>query len=621
MEEKKYRQEYNKFLEQSKNLEDAYEMLRDAAVNYSNISDVFKESMSATSPIIGPLIALAERAKVKEFEKLLDLITQYEDAHVKLREFKSPENQAKLLNGAMFQEVTMRKYNIAIQQSQLEGNINELEKKIDPMMNSINEVIDKKQMEIDKLQEYKASQTKSTTPQDIPEGEPNGTPVPQSGYDLLDPTKPMPIASKDPDVMPEVSKTTKANNNNKIVETCSNDLTIKINDTIMSLEGKIVGFDKQLNSIELIVSDTNEVLHALSNIMLGMPSAVTVGASLAGATLGSQAHDTRAKAMVAPILVGQAHDGIDSIPREGTWLLDKGERVIDSRTNEDLKAFIAKSNDDEVVRLLTQQNSLLENTYKLIDEKPTPALDSSLTATGSMQSGVLDLNQFADLGAESATQQLRDLSSAATEADRAFITLDEGMVSTKAMFQDIDSVFKSTFNGGTAFQAIFEGGGLDALKNNLHEQLEAYAMQKTSHLLMEAAYETALGAAALLNPLAGNASGHFAAAAQYAGGAALMGTFVKLSGKAHDGMDYIPKEGTWLLDKGERVVDARTNKDLKNFMSQKGGDVNVNITIHGGNKESIMSALPDMEQAIIHAVAGNIINNGLVKRAIMDYTR
>src|SRR5690606_26396417 len=40
-------------------------------------------------------------------------------------------------------------------------------------------------------------------------------------------------------------------------------------------------------------------------------------------------------------LVGMAHDGIDSVPREGTWLLDKGERVVDSRTNADLKGFLA----------------------------------------------------------------------------------------------------------------------------------------------------------------------------------------------------------------------------------------------------------------------------------------
>ncbi|MDG6487644.1 phage tail tape measure protein, partial [Glaesserella parasuis] len=40
-------------------------------------------------------------------------------------------------------------------------------------------------------------------------------------------------------------------------------------------------------------------------------------------------------------LSGMAHSGIDSIPKEGTWLLDRGERVVDSRTNQDLKAFLA----------------------------------------------------------------------------------------------------------------------------------------------------------------------------------------------------------------------------------------------------------------------------------------
>lgn len=42
-------------------------------------------------------------------------------------------------------------------------------------------------------------------------------------------------------------------------------------------------------------------------------------------------------------------------------------------------------------------------------------------------------------------------------------------------------------------------------------------------------------------------------------------------GMAHDGIDHIPKEGTWLLQKGERVVDGRTNSDLKRFLSQSRG--------------------------------------------------
>lgn len=40
-------------------------------------------------------------------------------------------------------------------------------------------------------------------------------------------------------------------------------------------------------------------------------------------------------------LTGMAHDGIDSVPREGTWLLDKGERVLSNPQAENLDAFLA----------------------------------------------------------------------------------------------------------------------------------------------------------------------------------------------------------------------------------------------------------------------------------------
>lgn len=55
----------------------------------------------------------------------------------------------------------------------------------------------------------------------------------------------------------------------------------------------------------------------------------------------------------------------------------------------------------------------------------------------------------------------------------------------------------------------------------------------------------------------------------YANVAIIAGT--ALAGMAHDGIDYVPNEGTWLLAKGERVVDSRTNEDLKSFLATKGG--------------------------------------------------
>ncbi|UNM18036.1 phage tail tape measure protein [Pseudomonas sp. ArH3a] len=59
-------------------------------------------------------------------------------------------------------------------------------------------------------------------------------------------------------------------------------------------------------------------------------------------------------------------------------------------------------------------------------------------------------------------------------------------------------------------------------------------------------------------------------------------------GMAHDGMGSIPKEGTWLLDGGERVVAPEQNKDLTNFLARQtavtdssggGGGIHINAPV------------------------------------------
>lgn len=70
---------------------------------------------------------------------------------------------------------------------------------------------------------------------------------------------------------------------------------------------------------------------------------------------------------------GMAHDGIDSVPREGTWLLDKGERVVDRRTNQDLKDYLRgqQASNDEQPRQMTRGNFTLNQTnhYGRADER------------------------------------------------------------------------------------------------------------------------------------------------------------------------------------------------------------------------------------------------------------
>ena len=80
-----------------------------------------------------------------------------------------------------------------------------------------------------------------------------------------------------------------------------------------------------------------------------------------------------------------------------------------------------------------------------------------------------------------------------------------------------------------------------------------------------------------------------------------------IQGMAHDGIDNIPREGTWLLDKGERVVDSRTNADLKDYLAKGGGSGgDVNITVHvtdsGVSTQSNQAEQKQLGQMIGNAV-------------------
>lgn len=66
------------------------------------------------------------------------------------------------------------------------------------------------------------------------------------------------------------------------------------------------------------------------------------------------------------------------------------------------------------------------------------------------------------------------------------------------------------------------------------------------------------------------------------------------SGVAHGGMDYIPSESTFLLDKGERVLSPRQNKDLTDFLSKGNtgsgsGETNITITIDNNGNANMNS--------------------------------
>lgn len=79
------------------------------------------------------------------------------------------------------------------------------------------------------------------------------------------------------------------------------------------------------------------------------------------------------------------------------------------------------------------------------------------------------------------------------------------------------------------------------------------------------AYDAVVGTP-FVGPYIAPAVGAAAAALQVAQAASMKS--VNISGMAHDGIDNIPKEGTWLLDGGERVLNPEQNKDLTRYLSE-----------------------------------------------------
>jgi hypothetical protein len=69
----------------------------------------------------------------------------------------------------------------------------------------------------------------------------------------------------------------------------------------------------------------------------GFPAAIPFAVALAA----------QGAAQVATIK-GQAHDGLDKIPSTGTYMLEKGERVVGRRLNQDLSGFLQSAGDTSI---------------------------------------------------------------------------------------------------------------------------------------------------------------------------------------------------------------------------------------------------------------------------------
>ena len=92
-----------------------------------------------------------------------------------------------------------------------------------------------------------------------------------------------------------------------------------------------------------------------------------------------------------------------------------------------------------------------------------------------------------------------------------------------------------------------------------------------------------------------------------------------IAGMAHDGIDRVPETGTWLLQKGERVVTAQTSAKLDSTLERvherqrerdsliaSMGDININNSFTGKPDDSVMVAIDQKGKAIARQIKAEI---------------
>ncbi|WP_424585478.1 hypothetical protein [Acinetobacter baumannii] len=101
---------------------------------------------------------------------------------------------------------------------------------------------------------------------------------------------------------------------------------------------------------------------------------------------------------------------------------------------------------------------------------------------------------------------------------------------------------------------------------------------------------TSVSAIPLIGPYIAPALAAAAVGVQLAQAAQIKQT--SLTGMAHNGIDNVPAEGTWLLDGGERVLNPNQNKDLTNYLSNQ-KDRGPQVVIYNNSKASVDTQVGD----------------------------
>ncbi|MCK6157193.1 hypothetical protein KZX29_00025 [Moraxella osloensis] len=166
-------------------------------------------------------------------------------------------------------------------------------------------------------------------------------------------------------------------------------------------------------------------------------------------------------------------------------------------------------------------------------------------------------SKYADLEKQKADLQKRQAEeafSAQTEAARAFFGEKSAIYRGAAAMERAYAVYEATLNIDKTRSAVY----------------------------------TAISAIPLVGPYLAGPMSWAAAGIQIASAAKIKGLQVpQISGIAHGGLDYVPKETTFLLDEGERVLSPRQNKDLTRYLNERQANTGGNVNVYNNSSAQV----------------------------------
>ncbi|WEA19057.1 phage tail length tape measure family protein [Pseudomonas juntendi] len=243
-------------------------------------------------------------------------------------------------------------------------------------------------------------------------------------------------------------------------------------------------------------------------------------------------------------------------------------------------------------RLLQLQTELANAT----DEKQRQALQGQIDA----------INEFLP-------QQLAAMQAGWAQIDQAMLNPINGWTAAVQNFGNqarniagqTESLFSGAFNGMTDSIYNFVTTG----KLSMSDLAGTFA---SGALRMLIQWGTAQVAMAALNaftstaaiPIIGPLAAPAAAASALGSAGSFMATINSVAGMAHDGIDSVPKTGTWLLEKGERVVTSKTSRKLDSTLEAINSNERVSVAGGGGAAMVATSGAQGGAQAsqVIHQV-------------------